>query len=83
MVSETEALEQALDDLDPSSVEVVQTLDLRDVAAAADASKAAEAALREAVMIARMHRRSWTEIGVALGVSRQAARQRFAELVRH
>jgi hypothetical protein len=38
--------------------------------------------LREAVEVARAHGRSWNQIAVALGVSRQAARQRFADKVR-
>jgi hypothetical protein len=36
---------------------------------------------REAVEVARAHGRSWNQIAVALGVSRQAARQRFASKV--
>jgi hypothetical protein len=32
----------------------------------------------ERVAIARAHGRSWNQIAVALGVTRQAARQRFA-----
>ena len=41
--------------------------------------RADEARLREAVQIARGHGHSWNRIAVALGVSRQAARQRYAE----
>ena len=40
-----------------------------------------EAKLLEAVTMARAHERSWGRIGIALGVSRQAARQRFADQV--
>jgi hypothetical protein len=40
-----------------------------------------EARLREAVHLARAHGRSWNQIAVALGVSRQAARQRFADKI--
>lgn len=35
----------------------------------------------KAVAVARASGRSWTEIGDALGVSRQAARERFREVV--
>jgi hypothetical protein len=46
---------------------------------AADATRADEARLTEAVQIARAHGKSWNQIAVALGVSRQAARRRFAD----
>jgi len=53
------------------------TRDLAAVAAASDALDAADAALRTAVDEARAHGRSWASIGTALGVTRQAAFQRF------
>jgi len=70
--------EQLADELDLATAEVVATEDLRAIAAAAEATRADEARLREAVEIARAHGRSWNDIAVALGVSRQAARQRFS-----
>lgn len=54
------------------------TSDLRAVATAADTARVDDARLKEAVDIARAHGRSWNHIALALGVSRQAARQRFA-----
>lgn len=69
--------EQLTDDLDPATAEVDRTDDLRQIAARSDAVRMDEAELREAVESARAHGRSWNEIAVALGVSRQAARQRF------
>lgn len=66
------------DRLDPTTADVDQTEDLRQVAAACDAVRTDEARLRAAVQIARAQGRSWNQIAVALGVSRQAARQRFA-----
>lgn len=74
-----ERFEQLVDDLDPDDVEAHSTDDLHQVAAASDAVRADEMRLREAVQSARAHGRSWNEISVALGVSRQAARQRFAD----
>jgi hypothetical protein len=71
--------EQLADKLDPADAEVDQTDDLRAIAAASEAVRADEALLREAVEVARAHDRSWNQIGVALGVSRQAARQRFTD----
>ena len=58
------------------------TGDLVAVARAADAVEAAKAALEAAVGNARAHDRSWNQIAMSLGVSRQAARQRFGDLGR-
>jgi len=71
--------DQLADTLDPTTAEVDHTDDLREIAAAAEAARADEARLREAVEVARAHGRSWNQIAVTLGVSRQAARQRFAD----
>ena len=71
--------EQLADEFDPATAEVDQTDDLRAIAAVSEAVRADEARLREAVEVARAHDRSWNQIGVALGVSRQAARQRFTD----
>ena len=71
--------EQLADELDPDTAEVDRTDDLRQVATISETLRAEEAQLRETVNIARAHGRSWNQIAVALGVSRQAARQRFAD----
>lgn len=70
--------EQLADELDPVSAEIDDTEDLRAIAAASEAARADETRLRDAVEVARARGRSWNHIAVALGVSRQAARQRFA-----
>jgi hypothetical protein len=75
----TERFEQLADNLDPDAVRVDDTSDLRAIAEAADAVRAAQALLNERVAIARARGRSWNRIAVPLGVSRQAARERFAE----
>lgn len=75
------AFEQHADSFDADPADVDHTPDLRAVAEAADAVSAAQARLTEAVVIARAQGRSWTRIAIALGVSRQAARQRYARLV--
>lgn len=67
--------------LEPAEAEADNLEDLRRIATASDAIQAGEAELREAVALARAHGRSWNQIGIALGVSRQAARQRFAERI--
>lgn len=66
--------EQLAEEFDPETAEVDDTEDLHEVATASDAERAVKARLREAVEIARAHGRSWNQIAVALGVSRQAAR---------
>jgi len=55
------------------------TDDLVAVARAADAVEAAKTALDAAVANARARGRSWNQIALSLGVSRQAARQRFGD----
>jgi len=74
-----ERFEQLAEQVDPAILDVDHTDDLHQVAAVSEAIRADEARLREAVEIARAHGRSWNEIALALGVSRQAARQRFSE----
>jgi hypothetical protein len=71
--------EQLANKLDPATVEVERTDDLRAIAAAAEAVRADDARLKEAVLLARARGRSWNHIAMALGVSRQAARQRFTD----
>jgi hypothetical protein len=75
---EIERAAQAFEDFDPSEATLVDVSDLRAVADAADTVRRDEAQLVERVAVARAHGRSWTMIGQAMGVSRQAARQRFA-----
>jgi hypothetical protein len=41
-------------------------------------TKSLEAPLRQAVSVARQQRRTWEEIGEALGVTRQTAWERFS-----
>ncbi len=71
-------LEQQLQNLDLDTIKVRDIAELRAITEAADAARRAEADVVERVTIARAHGRSWNLIALALGVSRQAARQRFA-----
>jgi hypothetical protein len=73
---------QLAQELDPSGIPTDDTTDLRTLAEAVDSVRAGEARVRELVALARAGGRSWGEIGIALGVSRQAARERFAEKIR-
>ncbi len=70
------------EEFDPAGVPIDDTTDLRTLAEAVDAVRAGEARVRELVARARANGRSWGEVGIALGVSRQAARERFAEKIR-
>ena len=63
-------------DLDPKTARVEDLADLRAIAEA-ERARRDEALLTERVAAARAHGRSWNRIAAALGVSRQAARQRF------
>lgn len=78
-----ERFEQLADSLDPDTAEVEDLSDLQAVAVASEAVQADEARLYSAVRAAREHGRSWNQLAAALGVSRQAARQRFADKVTH
>lgn len=73
-----ERYERLTEKLDPEVTQAEDLSDLRAMVAAAEATRDDEARLREAVEVARAHGRSWNHIAVALGVSRQAARQRFS-----
>jgi hypothetical protein len=70
------------EEFDPANTTMQDTTDLRAIAEAQDRVRTGEARIRELVALARANGRSWGEIGVALGVSRQAARERFSEKVR-
>lgn len=81
-----EELEQAaadaeawLDSLDPAAAEAEDPADLRAIARAVRESAEAGAHIRKAVAAARANGRSWARIGMALGISRQAARERYGE----
>jgi len=70
-------VERMLDNLDLSQLPVNDPVDLRRIGAAKIAIEHAEAELQEAVAAARANGRSWGYIGLVLGVSKQAAQQRF------
>jgi hypothetical protein len=71
--------EELAEEMDPAHAQVEATDDLHQIAAVSEAVRADEARLYDAVAAARAHGRSWNQIALALGVSRQAARQRFAD----
>jgi hypothetical protein len=71
--------EQWAENVDPATIRWQEAPELLAVAQVADNVRADEARLRDAVTAARDAGRSWNRIAVALGVSRQAARQRFGD----
>ncbi|WP_433514678.1 ECF-type sigma factor [Nonomuraea sp. CA-143628] len=72
--------EQLADAL-PDDVEFDDVSELRAIAETSEQVRADEARLTEAVAVARAHGHSWNHIATALGVSRQAARQKYADKV--
>jgi len=73
--------ERLADELDPAIATADDLSDLRAVAEAADQVRRDDALVTERVATARARGRSWNRIAIALGVSRQAARHRFADKV--
>ena len=73
-------VEEWLDQLDPNdpTVEVRDGIYLRRITGAMAAVSDADAQLHEAVAEARANGESWALIGMVLGVSKQAAQQRFS-----
>jgi len=73
----TDDVDAWLDSLDPSTLEMRDAVHVRRITAAMRAVDSAEQELRDAVAAARTAGDSWTIIGAALGITRQAAQQRF------
>lgn len=80
MTTRTRAEHTGLDLLDPATTTARDATHFRQIIAASEAVDAAESELRAAVRAAREAGDSWTVIGAALGVSKQAAQQRFAKV---
>lgn len=78
---ELEQLAEKAMNFDPSRARVTDATPLRAIAEATETIRQAQARQREAVQIARARGISWNLIAVSLGVSRQAARERFADKV--
>jgi hypothetical protein len=76
-VARSEDWLEAVDPRDVPEDAINDRRDLRQIGLALTAIEAAERSLHYAVASARLRKRSWTDIANVLGVSRQAARQRF------
>lgn len=73
--------EQLAGQLDPATATVTTYHTCVPSPKAAGSVRRDEALVTERVAAARAHGRSWNRIAVALGVTRQAARHRFADKV--
>lgn len=73
-------VEEWLDKLDVDPSEARDATNMRRIAACAHALTDAETRLIDAVTAARADGDTWAVIGTALGVSRQAAYQRFGKV---
>ena len=73
-----ETLEEWASNVDSADLKVADTSALREIAKLADQRNEVEAELTAAVRSARWARRSWSEIGAMLGVSKQAAQRKYA-----
>ncbi len=69
-----------LDSLDPDTTPAEDTSDLREIGLALGELVDRQKRLDDAVVAARNNGRSWSEIGLVLGISKQAARERYGQL---
>ncbi len=70
-------IEKALDELDPRSVTALDAVHFKRIIAAKEGVARADRELHDAVRAAREAGDSWFTIGMALGVTKQAAQKRF------
>ena len=75
----TAALEAWAEAAEPGDLVVADTAALRQIAELVDQRDALDSQLTQAVRSARRARRSWSEIGAMLGVSKQAAQRKYAD----
>ena len=75
-----EALEKWADEVDSADLKVADTEALRSIAELAEQRNEVDEDLTQAVRSARRAKRSWSEIGAMLGVSKQAAQRKYAKV---
>lgn len=68
-----------LDSLDPATTPAEDPRDLRRIGLALSDVAGAERELTDAVQEARGHGRSWAQIALVLGISKQAAQARYGQ----
>lgn len=72
-------VEHMLNELDPATVTARDAAHFRRIQAAQDGVTQADRELHDAVRSAREAGDSWLSIGMALGVTKQAAQKRFGQ----
>jgi len=70
-------LETWADAVDPADLRAADTDSLRHIAELAQQRDQVDSELADSVRAARAARRSWSEIGAMLGVSKQAAQRKY------
>jgi dihydroxyacetone kinase len=80
MTTKTRADDSGLEVLNPATTTARDATHFRAIISASEAVEAAESELRAAVREAREAGDSWSVVGAALGISKQAAQQRFARV---
>ncbi len=73
-------IDEWLDTIEPNPADARDASHMRRIIAAKEAVETAESELRAAVDAARAAGDTWAAIGVALGITRQAAFQRFGHV---
>ncbi len=76
-----EALEHWAVDVDTEDLVEANTASLRTIAELVERRDEVDTALLDAIRRARKAQRSWSEIGVMLGVSKQAAQRKYADKI--
>ncbi len=76
---ERAAAEAWLNSLDPDTTEAEDPVDLRRIGLALRALADQQREVDDTVAAARANGRSWAEIGIIVGITRQAARERYGE----
>lgn len=75
------SLDDWAEQVNSGDLKVVDTRALRTIAELADRRDEVDDAITAAVLAARQADRSWSEIGTMLGVSKQAAQQKYSAAV--
>ncbi|MCB0975635.1 MAG: AsnC family protein [Actinobacteria bacterium] len=73
------ALEEWATAVEPEALVPADTASLQAIAELTERRNELDRALLGAVQVARAERRSWSEIGAMLGVSKQAAQRKYAK----
>ena len=76
----TKALQTWAAAVEPEDLVAADTQSLRAIAELAERRGEVDAALVEAIRLARLAGRSWSEIGAMLGVSKQAAQRKYSKV---